>query len=414
MRPGWVHAAERYSYISFGADLRRPPFVARRLSVYPSHLDQPGSNPSQIPSVSEPPASLREGYIDVFRGLLTAHMALDHASLLFNSGRGGEEIWGRAPEFPPDLANFLVRFSGVMVAPAFVFMAGFMVAWTSIKREARGVSPREVNRRLLIRGLVLIAADTFIGGLPRLAMGFYSFMVLSCIGVSILLLVLVRHLRSVVLLPLSLGIIFLHPLLDVSSLPLGLRLLLHEPVREGAFRSLYPLIPWVGVLFLGYIVGRDASSGASRSKLWLGLAGLSLLLFFLVRWAGYGSGFESHGIGTASFWYFSKYPPDLPFLTWAFFWIFLSLVALRRICQVEVPRVLRPFVTYGQVSFFFYLVHFYLLGPARGVLGKILGKDTGLPTTFVVWLVLLIVMYWLCQWYYGKKTTRPNFVTRYL
>jgi hypothetical protein len=27
----------------------------------------------------------RQGYVDVFRGLLIAHMALDHASLMFNA-----------------------------------------------------------------------------------------------------------------------------------------------------------------------------------------------------------------------------------------------------------------------------------------------------------------------------------------
>jgi hypothetical protein len=58
-------------------------------------------------------------------------------------------------------------------------MAGFMVAWTTLSREARGVPKPEITRRLLLRGLVLILADTFIGGLPRAVQGFYSFMGLS-------------------------------------------------------------------------------------------------------------------------------------------------------------------------------------------------------------------------------------------
>ena len=36
----------------------------------------------------------RVAYVDVFRGLLIAHMALDHASLMFNAGRAAEELAG--------------------------------------------------------------------------------------------------------------------------------------------------------------------------------------------------------------------------------------------------------------------------------------------------------------------------------
>ena len=101
----------------------------------------------------------REAYVDVFRGLLIAHMALDHASLMFNAGRAAEELAaGAAPAFG-DLLQFLTRFTGVPVAPAFFFMAGFMVAMTSTARAGRGVAEADITRRLVIRGLVLIAAD---------------------------------------------------------------------------------------------------------------------------------------------------------------------------------------------------------------------------------------------------------------
>ena len=61
----------------------------------------------------------RERYVDVFRGLLIAHMALDHASLMLNGGRGGEESAAAAPAFPSDIWQFLTRFTGIPVAPAF-------------------------------------------------------------------------------------------------------------------------------------------------------------------------------------------------------------------------------------------------------------------------------------------------------
>src|SRR6188768_4258897 len=103
-----------------------------------------------------PVVATRQPYVDVFRGLLIAHMALDHASLMFNAGRAGEELAaGPAPAFD-GIFQFLTRFTGVPVAPGFCFMAGFMVALTSLAREARGVTHAEVTRRLLTRGFVLI------------------------------------------------------------------------------------------------------------------------------------------------------------------------------------------------------------------------------------------------------------------
>jgi hypothetical protein len=40
---------------------------------------------------------VRQSYVDLLRGLLIAHMALDHASLMFNAWRGAEELAAAAP-----------------------------------------------------------------------------------------------------------------------------------------------------------------------------------------------------------------------------------------------------------------------------------------------------------------------------
>jgi uncharacterized membrane protein len=353
----------------------------------------------------------RRGYVDVFRGLLITHMALDHASLMFNAGRGGEELAAAAPAPYDDLYQFLTRFTGVPVAPGFFFMAGFMVALTSIAREHRGVSRREVTRRLLIRGLVLIAADTIIMGLPRAMGGFYSFVVLSSIGVSLILLALVRSLLSRVLLPLALAILVLHPLLDVSALPLPLRAVLYEPVRTGAFRSLYPVIPWCAIVLVGFVAGRDAARRIHPARVWLGLAAACLMLFLAVRLnGGYGNAYSYHSVVSLDFWSFAKYPPDLAFLTWSFAATFLALAVLWTITRLATPPLLRPFAIFGRVPFFFYIVHFYVLGVGAAVVQTKLG----LGGTYLVWLLLLVLMAWPCACYYRKKLDRPNLFTRYL
>jgi uncharacterized membrane protein len=352
----------------------------------------------------------RERYVDVFRGLLIAHMALDHASLMFNAGRGGEELAAAAPPAATDLLQFLTRFTGVPVAPAFFFMAGFMVALTGIAREQRGVAEREITRRLVVRGLVLIAVDALIMGLPRAAMGFYSFVVLSSIGAGLIVLALVRRWPSAVLLPAALAVLALHPLLDVSALPLPLRAILYEPVRGGEFRSLYPVIPWCAILVVGFVVGRDAAKRERPAPFWALLAGICLALFFAVRLGGYGNAYPATGITHLDFWFFAKYPPDLPFLAWSFAATFLGLALVWQLTRSHTPAALRPFELFGRVPFFFYVVHFYVLGIAAALVRA----PTGLAGTYAVWLVLLAAMAWPCAWYWRKKRERPNLVTRYL
>jgi len=87
------------------------------------------------------------------------HMALDHASMTFNRARWAGEVAWRMPPIPDDFGQFLTRFSGVFVAPGFGFIAGFMVWWTSARRRAAGVGQVTITRRLVTRGLILIALE---------------------------------------------------------------------------------------------------------------------------------------------------------------------------------------------------------------------------------------------------------------
>jgi len=356
------------------------------------------------------PRSDRHAYVDAFRGLLIAHMALDHASLMFNARRPGEELAALAPAPPADFWQFLTRFTGVPVAPGFFLMAGFMVALTSLSRERRGVPEGEITRRLVIRGLVLLVVDALIMGLPRLAGGFYSFVVLSSIGAAIILLAFARRLPTRVLLPAALAVLLFYPLLHLPGLPVALRAVLFETVRTGPFRSLYPMIPWTAIVVLGFVLGRDADARPHPERRWLALSALALAAFFVVRLAGgYGNAYPHQGIASLSFWSFAKYPPDLAFLTWSFAMVFLTLAILRVWCRNGAPLVLRPFVIYGRVPFFFYVTHFYLLGLTRAIVrGRM-----GLPGTYLIWLLVLVAMAWPCVWYYRKKRDRPNLVTRY-
>jgi uncharacterized membrane protein len=213
-----------------------------------------------------------------------------------------------------------------------------------------------------------------------------------------------------VLLAVALGVLVLHPLLDVSALPVALRAVLYEPVRTGAFRSMYPVIPWIGLILLGLVVGRDALTRAQPARRWLALAGVSLIAFLVIRLAGgYGNAYSYTSLTSLDFWIFAKYPPDLAFLSWSFTCIFLSLAALATFAPTETPWWLRPFEIFGRVPFFFYVVHFYVLGIAQAILRA----RVSLLETYAIWLALLLVMAWPCAWYYRIKRDRPNVITRY-
>lgn len=357
----------------------------------------------------------RESYVDQFRGLLVAHMALDHCSMMLNAGRWADEFAFKRPENPASLAQFLTRLSGVAVAPGFCFMAGYMVALTALRREARGDAEADIARRLLLRGLVLIAADQSIMGVTRLADGFASMAVLSCLGACLMLIALLRRLSQRTLLLIAFPLLLLHPLLapgslfDITRLPAPLPALLYWPDREGRFRSLYPLLPWLGVMLMGYVVGRDSETHGDRRRLWLLAGGASAVGFFVVRGlGGYGNAYSHSGFGSIDFWIFSKYPPDLPWLFASFAIILLALSALRSLPQ-SVSRCFEPFTVFGRVTFFFYVLHMYVIGIASTV-----GLSVNLAGTYVAWLVLLALLFWPCAWYFRKKTERPNWLTRYL
>jgi len=64
---------------------------------------------------------------------------------------------------------------------------------------------------------------------------------------------------------------------------------------------------------------------------------------------------------------------------------------------------------FGRVPFFFYVVHFYVLGIAQAILRA----RVSLLETYAIWLALLVVMAWPCAWYYRLKRDRPNLITRY-
>ena len=326
------------------------------------------------------------------------HMALDHASLFWNGNRFAEEFWEHHPPVA-DLPNFLARFSGFPVAPGFAFMAGFMVAVTGAARRERGVADGTIRNRLLTRAALLIGLELVFFSL---AVGHAQMGVLTALGAGLAVAAWVHRAPLKILAPVSLSVLFLHPLLrffwtdrmDFGGVAIKV---IHQAGHHPGFDVYYPLVPWIAVVLFGIVVGRLFLDRGSKE--WLPFAAAGLAVFVVTRLTGVGSANDFDRILSYEFFIWSKYPPDLPWLSASFAVLLATMYFLER--HQDHPA-LRSWpaefiATFGRVPLFFYALHFAVLW---------LTKPTtrhGLGAALLAWAALLAVLWWPCRWWQGRR-----------
>ncbi len=230
------------------------------------------------------PAQQRLAPLDWMRGLVMVFMTLDHVSAIFNSERLQEDAYidgsAMASLFvePGNPLHFLTRWITHLCAPTFVFLAGTALALSVARRVERGDSGWAIDRHLLVRGGLLIVLEVWMS----LGSLFPVLQVLYAIGASLLCMVLLRRLPTWVLAGAALvwmgagewftGAIGLKPVMGredsvVTSLwgglvfmkgyvelPLTLPTLLWMEGRD-FFLALYPFLPWLAIMMLGWAFG---------------------------------------------------------------------------------------------------------------------------------------------------------------
>lgn len=362
-------------------------------------------------------------FIDFARGLIMAIMAWDHVSGFWHQlHHGGEGVLGRAPPFA-NLTWFLERFVSHWCAPTFIFLAGTVLAISTVKRLGRGESQRSVTFHIIKRGLLLLLFEAVIVA-PAFSLPPIYFGVIACIGVCFIIFSVYRRLPVVVIMAISLIIILNHPFLKLNWIPRGtdwgwyLRVIIHEPnFDRRPYVGLYPIIPWIGVMGLGWSFGTFLStydqSRVTRLKVPLTVTGIaSVVLFFVVRWLnGYGNLLRRWGDTAIDWLYVSKYPPSLAFLLWTLggMCLFLALGMYLQDRGWSDKGVSGIIHTYGRNPLFFYLVHLWLYrmrppGPYQPPF------YLQMPQTFVFWLVGLVVLWQLCARYERLKRAHPRFL----
>ncbi|MBU6282304.1 DUF1624 domain-containing protein, partial [bacterium] len=193
--------------------------------------------------------------IDQVRGLALVLMAVDHASAFLNEGRvmpGSRNLAHGMTSFP--VAQFFLRWVTHFCPVAFVFLAGLSLVLGTRRRTQRGESAEAIDRFLVTRGLFILLLDVawMNAGSPRAGL---HLDVLTAIGCGIAAMALLRHLAPAWLALLAAGFV-LTPEMGDELLPTGLANLLWDggAATPSIFLN-YPVLPWVGVLALGWCWG---------------------------------------------------------------------------------------------------------------------------------------------------------------
>ncbi len=372
--------------------------------------------------------------IDQLRGTVIVLMLLDHVR---------ETFYLHAQVADPmvvdqvEPALFVSRLLAHLCAPVFVLLTG-LSAWlyASSKPDGR----RAASAFLLKRGLFLVVLELLVVNFAwtlQFPPSVVYLQVIWAIGISMIALAGLLWLPRGALAVLALAVIAGHNLLD------GIRVqgdgalavlwkVLHQrdwiTVTDGLrLRTSYPVLPWIGVIALGWVIGpwfaRGGDALLRQRRLWLAGAG-ALLAFVLLRAINvYGDSpwqsLATLGNTLMSFFNVTKYPPSLLFLLLT---LGIGLLLLRLYEQPRVARALAPLANIGAAPMFFYLLHLYVLKLLYVLAEARWGQTHGgyfavdhVASLWVITAVLAVALYWPTRAFARFKARRRDLAwLRYL
>jgi uncharacterized membrane protein len=415
---------------------------------------------NSVPSVASPPissiestgapASDRRAYrmssLDIVRGLVIVVMALDHVRDFVMTAAVQDPT--SDPSAGPML--FATRWISHFCAPAFVFLAG-----TSAGLMAGRKTPAELASFLLTRGLWLIVLEVLVvstansfapTGIAELGGRTYvGLQVIWAIGASMVVLAGAQFLGRRACLAIGAAIVLGHNLLDASwpaasttgsTGPVWVALHARQLYEVGPLSIFisYPLLPWIGVMLVGYGAAGLFELPETQRNRWLVRIGIGMVIaFILVRALNvYGdpqpwkSGATGAAASVMSFLGTTKYPPSLLYL--------LMTLGPAAIACAYVDRLYGPIknvlMTFGRAPLAFYVAHFYLihvlailLGIAQGFAAEQFftrfryfpeGFGVGLPGVYLIWITVVVSVYPLCRWVAAVKARRRDWWLSYV
>ena len=371
--------------------------------------------------------------VDILRGLVMTIMVLDHTRDFVSYVRFAPE--DMAHTYP---ALFFTRFITHFCAPVFAFLAGT----GAFLSTSHGKSIPQVSRFLFTRGLWLVFLELTV---VDFAWGFVPWAqagVIWILGWSMVAMALIVRLPVRWIAVLGLGMIATHNLLDgINPGSFGrlswLWILLHSRGRipltaDFSFTVRYALIPWVGVMAVGFAFG--ALMLRPDRRRWILTLGIgATVLFFLLRGLNvYGNGIAGLSFGypysagpwsvqptlsltVISFFNVLKYPPSLDYLLVT---LGPALILLGLLDSAKAASGLsRILMVFGRVPLFYYLLHIYLVHILANLAalafhqtiwhGTVIadfaqkppGYGHGLPFVYAVWILAVALLYMPCLWF---------------
>lgn len=334
---------------------------------------------------------------DWLRGVAVVVMIQTHTQVLLKKGLM-ETKWGWE----------LMRIDG-LVAPAFVFSAGFALALVQVRAALAGRREAQAKKTLKRLGEVLLVASfiNFIWfPMWREPKWLFRIDILHCIGLSLLLvlpLLVGLSTRPQILRWVMLGLAALvfgvSPLLENVGGVASVFLTTKPGVLDATTGATFPLVPWAGYVFLGASFGATVAMMKTEAQLW--------------RWLGL-----LIGVGALLWWkdmaVKDLYPPHNFWLTnpgnaaqrWT---LVLSLVAVFRLIEIRFPksvdsRLAKLASRFGGWSLSAYFFHEMLLFQHHvGIFTRFFRGQADWPLYWPL-TAALVAMTWLCcRWWDGVE-----------
>ena len=398
--------------------------------------DPSPAHTSTVPAsgASVPPGRARIASIDAVRGLVILLMLVDHTREFFYLHAQVSDPMDLATTEP---ALVMTRLAAHLCAPVFVLLTGLAAA---LYGQSRGAADgaRAASAFLLKRGLFLVALEWTV---VNFAWTFdptpdiVYLQVIWAIGLSMIALAALVHLPRAAVLAVGVVIILGHNLLDPIAIAAGspghaLWAVLHdrgfiELPFGGRARTSYPLLPWIGVIAIGWSIGpwfvRTTAAATRQRRLWQAGAA-ALALFAVLRGINvYGDPVawqvrDTTFLTMLDLLNLTKYPPSADFLLLTLGLGCWLLAGFERLPA----RASAILATFGSAPLFFYILHLYALHLANRVAGLVMGQREGLVSVAdvgAIWLVAAaaaVPCWFACRAFATFKRGRTEWWWRYL
>ena len=366
--------------------------------------------------------------IDALRGLVMLFMLVDHVREAFFLHL---QVTDPVDANTTDPGLFFTRLLSTFCAPTFVALTG-LSAWLYGQSHTK----KQVSEFLLKRGLFLIFLELTVVCLawPTQTFEFpperFWLQVIWAIGIAMVALSGLIYLPRPAQFAVGLAIVCLHNLLDgfvLTPQDSGFTLwsILHQrtviDIGWGlTAKTTYPILPWIGVILLGYACGPWFAKGSDPAvrlqrlvKLGLGL----IIGFVVIRYVNvYGDKpwfiAETQLRTVMSFLSLTKYPPSLLFLMPT---VGTGVLLLALFEKYQDSPALPHLAYLGGAPMFYYILHLYVLKAiyhvALAMYGPVKGTVFGVDNLSTVWIwvfLLILPLYFPTRWFAGLKQRRKD------